>query len=70
MQEKSSVLLMIMIVIGRESLWNLHQKTGLTTGTIANDDKLAADFSHLERGQLSASDLKILMMIMQRRWTC
>lgn len=25
---------------------NLHQQTGLATGTVADDDELSADFSH------------------------
>lgn len=33
------------------SLGEDNQKTSLTTGTIANDDKLAADFSHSAREQ-------------------
>lgn len=41
---------------------HLHEQTGLTTGTIAHDDKLAADLGHLgseeERDQLWPSKNK------------
>jgi hypothetical protein len=32
---------------------DLHQQTGLTAGTITNDNKLAADLSHLGRRKIS-----------------
>jgi hypothetical protein len=33
---------------------HLHQQTGLTTGTVADNDELAADLSHLEKaGEVS-----------------
>lgn len=31
----------------------LHEQTGLTAGTIANDNELASDLSHLERMKVS-----------------
>ena len=34
---------------------HLHQKTGLTAGTIANDDELATDLGHLDQNPKSVS---------------
>jgi hypothetical protein len=39
-----------------DSRGDLHQQTGLTAGTIAYDDKLAADLGHLERQGSSATN--------------
>ena len=34
----------------QETHGHLHQQTRLTAGTITNNDKLASDLSHLDRG--------------------
>lgn len=34
----------------------LHEQTGLTAGTIANDDELATDLGHLDTGQRVSND--------------
>jgi hypothetical protein len=39
--------------LGKRRRKNLHQQTSLTAGTIANDDKLAADLGHLETKKIS-----------------
>lgn len=36
----------------------LHEQTGLTAGTIADDDELATDLGHLDTGQRSVSNDK------------
>jgi hypothetical protein len=36
----------------------LHEQTGLTAGTIADDDELATDLSHLDTGQSDVSNDK------------
>ena len=33
---------------------HLHEQTSLSTGTVANDDELASDFSHAGPGYTSA----------------
>lgn len=35
---------------------NLHEQTGLTASTIANDDELATDLGHLDTGQRVSND--------------
>jgi hypothetical protein len=36
----------------------LHEQTGLTAGTIADDDELATDLGHLDTGQSDVSNDK------------
>ena len=35
-----------MVRVRERSRRHLHQETGLSAGTVANDDELASDFSH------------------------
>lgn len=38
---------------------DLHQKTGLSTGTVADDDKFAANFSHLDTRGVKGQQMQV-----------
>lgn len=38
---------------------DLHQKTGLSTGTVADDDKFAANFSHLDSRRVKGQQMQV-----------